>query len=149
MVSSFAGEKVTEAQVSNAIDRAIEATGISPRAFQVAAEKLSGHAATFRYVVQVELDGDHTPDALRRFLAVVEQTLLATNTQYVLNRNIGALAPSSLHRMVRGHFDTVLRARTTKGRNDIQFKLLALNTELLVRDHATVLELILSDDDDA
>jgi len=128
--------------VSHAIDRAIAATGVVLTAFQVAPEKLTGHGPAYRYAAQVELAGSPPPEVLRRFVAVFEEDLLQHNSQYVLNRNIGALGPAILYRMRPGHFDAVLRARPARGRSDVQFKLVALNTELLVRDDAAIVETV-------
>ena len=142
IVSSVAGEKLTEEQVSHAIDRAIAATGVASSAFQVAPEKLTGHAESYRYVVQLEVTSSPSPEILRRFLNVIEDDLRQHNSQYFLNRNLGALGPVILYRMKPGYFDGVLRARPAKGRSDVQFKLTALSTELLVRDDSAVVETI-------
>lgn len=142
IVSSVAGEKVTEEQVSHAIDRAIAATGVEVGAFQVAPEQLAGNGPPYRYAVQLEVKGAPTTDALRRFLAVVEDDLRHHNSQYDLNRNLGALGPAILYRMRPGHFDAILRARPTRRRSDVQFKLVALSTELLVLDAGAIVEIV-------
>jgi hypothetical protein len=127
IVSSVTGEKLTEEQAAHAIDRAIAVTGIAPRAFQLAPEKLAG--GTFRYAVQIELDAAQPQDALRQFLQAVEDDLRAHNSQYVLNRNLGALDPAVLYVVRAGTFDARLRERA----RDIQFKLVALDTKVLER----------------
>lgn len=141
IVSNLTGEKVTEEQVAHAIDRAIAASGVHPRAFQVAPEKLpSGIGATFRYVVQVELAAPTpTPDALRAFITTFENDLRAHNSLYLLFRN-GLLGPAILRQVRAGHFERVLRARTAgRGRADAQYKQTALSMDLVERDEANVI----------
>jgi hypothetical protein len=143
IVSSVAGEKMTEEHVSRAIERAIAATGVQLAAFQAAPEKRSGLGPTYRYAVQVELRESAPPELLRRFLAVFEDELVRNNSPYLAFRNLGALGPSILYRMRPGHFDAVLHARSAaRGRTDVQFKLVALSTELLVRDDSAIEETI-------
>jgi GH3 auxin-responsive promoter len=141
IVSSLTGEKVTEEHVSHAIDRAIRATGVELAAFQVAPERLAAGGASFRYVVVAELARAAAPADLRRFAAEVEADLREHNSQYVLNRNLGALAPVVLYRVRPGYFDALLRARAASGR-DVQFKRTALGTALLTAAAADILEIL-------
>jgi len=130
IVSSLTGEKVTEEQVSHAIDHAIAASGIAPTAFQVAPEQLTAAKASYRYAILFE--GAQSSDVLRRFVRAFEDDLCAHNSQYVLNRNLGALGPAVLYRVNAGYFDAKIRTH----RREIQLKRTALDTTLLVADQA-------------
>jgi hypothetical protein len=131
IVSSLTGEKVTEEQVARAIDRAGAATGIAAPTFQVAPEQLAGHGASYRYVILFE--GSEPAAVLRRFLAVVEDEL-RTNSQYALNRTLGALGPAVLYRTRSGYFDALVRS--------VQLKRTALSTKLLAIEEGDLVEII-------
>ena len=146
IVSSTSGEKVTEEQVSHAIDRAIAATGLSPAAYQVAPEQLAGTGASYRYTVQVELATAAARELLQRFVALVEADLYEHNSQYALNRNIGTLGPAALRRMRPGYFDELVHRRSAaRGRTDVQFKLVALDTELYRAEPDSVLDIVIAE----
>jgi hypothetical protein len=136
IVSSFTGEKVTEEQVSHAIDRAIAATGIASPTFQVVPEQLANHGASYRYAILFE--GGQPTEVLRTFLAAVEDDLRTHNSQYGLNRTLGALGEAVLIRVRSGYFDSIVRQH----RPDVQLKRTALSTKLLVLDRDDIEEVI-------
>jgi hypothetical protein len=137
VVSSLAGEKMKEEHVTHAIDVAIAASGVQLKLFQVSPEKLTGTTTSYRYAVQVELEGDLSDEALRRFASALEADLRQHNSQYALNRNLGALGAPVVYCMKPGYFDAVLRARAAaRGRTDAQLKPIAFSGDLLVLDPA-------------
>lgn len=143
IVSSLAGEKVSEAQVSHGIDQAIRTTGLVPKLFQVAPEPMDGGGAVFRYAILVELEGAASRELLHQFLTVFEQDLLEQNDLYKLYRDLGSLGTAVLYRMQPGYFVAAARARS--GVRDLvgaQLKLVALDRELLERDDSTVVETV-------
>ena len=146
IMSNLAGEKVSEAQVAHGIEEAIRTTGLVPKLFQVAPERVSGSGAVFRYAVLVELEGDASPDLLHRFLTVFEHDLLEHNNNYKLFHDLGSLGPAVLYRMQPGYFAETARARS--GVRDLvgaQLKLVALDRELLVRQDSAVIETVALD----
>lgn len=146
IISNLAGEKLSEAQVSHAIDEAIRATGVVPKLFQVAPERMTGSGAVFRYVVLLELEEAAPRELLQQFLDVVQRDLLQANDHYKLFHDLGSLAPAVLCQMTPGYF--LATARKRSGVRDLvgaQLKLVALDRELLERDDATVITTVALD----
>lgn len=136
IVSSVAGEKLTEAQALHAVERATAAAGVPLAAFELAPEPLPGTGAAYRYALIAEIAADAAARVDRAALAAlgaaVEADLYAHNSQYALNRNLGALGPVAVYRVRPGHFEAVLRARSAaRGRADVQYKVVALRTAVL------------------
>ena len=139
IVSSVVNEKLTEQQVSHAVDRAIRVTGITPSGFQMAPQKIDGTGGAYRYVLRLETSA--APAELQPFLREIEIDLNETNQGYTLYRDRGYLEPAALYVMKPGYFDALLRARAATGR-DVQFKLVALSTQLFEVESSAVLQVI-------
>jgi GH3 auxin-responsive promoter len=126
--SSVTGEKVTEAQVLEAIARAQRAAGIDLVEFQVAPE----WGTPPRYVVMIEQHAPAPAAALRSFAAAFESALCVNNIEYAAKRCSSRLGPPVVRRLSPGDLARRLQESQPE-RSDAQSKIPRLRSEVLER----------------
>ncbi len=116
--TSLAGEKLYEAQVSEAVNEASELHGVALEFFTVSIEW--GHPP--RYVFLVEFDGEASPGKKRGLLRSVEEGLRAKNVMYHDKRNARLVGDPVLRILRKGEFERYRSRKAGEGANDTQFK---------------------------
>ncbi len=130
MVCSVTGEKLYEAQVSEAVTRAIQGFDIELFCFSACLE----WAHTPRYCFLVEFC-ECTPDreTSQRLLKAIESELGRLNIEYGVKRRSQRLGTPALKILRNGSFERYRSMRVREGGNDGQFKIPRLhdNTDML------------------
>lgn len=115
-VTSITGEKLTEAQLLDAIGRAAEELGFELEFFvALAGEDSAG------YVLYVETAGNAPPPA-SAIADAVEQRLCALNSEYAAKRASGRLTRLSTQHLRPGSGDAFRRHCVAAGQREAQFK---------------------------
>lgn len=126
--SSITGEKLTEAQVLDAVARAQDVSGVELCEFQVAGE----WGAPPRYVIMIEEHAPASTDALRSFAAAFENALCVNNIEYAAKRCSRRLGAPVVRRLCPGDLARQLQ-RAQPERSDAQSKIPRLRSEVLDR----------------
>lgn len=119
-VTSITGEKLTEAQLGQALQEIARAFGVAVVFHIAIAEE-----AAARYVVYVE--SEQTLDA-PRLAEALDQSLSRLNIEYAAKRKSGRLRPPILHRLANGAGAAYRAWCVSRGQRDAQFKVLTLQT---------------------
>jgi hypothetical protein len=114
-VHSFTGEKLTEYQVTLAVQRAAQALGVSLQGFMA----VPMWESPPYYEVRAELTGSFTRSVCRRLSSRIDAELKAANIEYASKRASGRLAPALLALVAPGGFE---RLRRRGGEQDGQYK---------------------------
>ena len=128
LVSSLTGEKVTEVDVTTAMELALAATGLKISEFLLGPR----WGDPPRYVLVVELDRPIEEVRLRTLLHAFEAALRESNVEYTSKRDSARLADPELVVVGAGEFERLKRARSASlGRSDAQVKLPRLMRDLI------------------
>jgi hypothetical protein len=114
-VTSITGEKLTEAQVVDAVLSALDERALLPGFFLVLAEVEAAHYSLL-------LEGE-APAGLAE---AIDRRLAALNTEYQGKRASGRLGPLSLQRLACGAGEAYRAALVARGQRDAQFKVMHL-----------------------
>jgi GH3 auxin-responsive promoter len=114
-VHSFTGEKLTEYQVTLAVQRAAQALGVGLQGFMA----VPMWESPPYYEVRAELTGSFTRSVCRRLSSRIDAELKAANIEYAGKRESGRLAPALLALVAPGAFE---RLRRQGGQQDGQYK---------------------------
>jgi hypothetical protein len=115
--SNITGEKVTENQVIEAVQKAARETGVTVDHFQAIAD-----VEEAQYVFQVE-SSSGIPEGVRRsFLEGLERSLSEMNLEYRAKRKSARLHPPVLHVMKPGWHDETRKRDVAQGKRTFQAK---------------------------
>ncbi len=131
---SLTGEKLTESQVTGAIEDVARELGLAVEGFTVAPAK-EGFP---RYAAMVELERDASPDALGRFPAAFDAALERHNIEYGSKRSSQRLAAPELWVVQRGSYATLRQRRTAAGASDSQIKPMHLTRDAAFADQLEI-----------
>lgn len=115
---SLTGEKLTEDQVSAAMEEASQQTQVALESFMVA----PAPEGFPRYILAVELLRPAAREALLAFLAAFERALGARNIEYGAKRESQRLGAPELWRVSAGAYAARRQRKIAEGTNDAQFK---------------------------
>lgn len=127
---SLTGEKLTEAQVSAALDDVTRELATPIVSFTMAPAK-EGFP---RYVALVEFQGDPSADALARFPTALDAALGRHNGEYVGKRGSQRLAGPELLVVAHGSFEARRRERAVGLTSDSQIKPTHLTRDAAIAD---------------
>lgn len=121
-ITSITGEKLSEAQL-------IEAMAIASRETGVGYEFFMGYADVekLRYSLYVEFAGDTDPARQREFQLAVDEALASVNVEYQSKRKSERLALPELVPLRRNSFERYRALRLAEGAHDGQFKWMHLS----------------------
>jgi hypothetical protein len=115
-VTSITGEKVTEAQLLQAVQQASEEQNLNPQFFVALADEDDA-----RYVLYLEASGDLLPP-VEAVGAAVDAGLCTLNTEYATKRASGRLNPLQVQFLRPGSGDAYRRHCVASGQREAQFK---------------------------
>lgn len=129
-VSSLAGEKLYESQVNDALNEALEKTGLFVEFF-CAVPHHEGRAH-YLFLTEFSPDSEKLSSAAKRiFLNSMEEGLRRQNREYAYDRDAQLLGPPVLSVVRQGEFEKYRQKRVGEGAHDSQFKHPELTTDHL------------------
>lgn len=131
---SLTGEKLTEDQVTAAIDEVGRELGLMMEGFTIAPAK-EGFP---RYVAMVELKNPPNAETLGRFPQLFDDALERHNIEYGSKRSSQRLAAPELWVVADGSFEALRRQRTASGTSDSQIKPMHLTRDAAFADQLEI-----------
>ncbi len=131
---SLTGEKLTETQVTAAIDDVTRELGLRVEGFTVAPAK-EGFP---RYVAMLELKNAPGPEVLGKFPTLFDGALERHNIEYGSKRSSQRLAAPELWVVREGSYEAIRRQRTASGTSDSQIKPMHLTRDASFADQVEV-----------
>lgn len=125
-VSSVAGEKLTESQVTAALLAVATSTDFDLKHFSAAPR----WGEPPHYALMVELGGEAQPEALRHFVIRFDQALTEANVEYRSKRESRRLGMPVLQVLERGTFERYRQERVLAGAPEAQVKVPHLSPDL-------------------
>ncbi|MBW2262750.1 MAG: GH3 auxin-responsive promoter family protein [Deltaproteobacteria bacterium] len=116
-VTSITGEKLSEQQFIEAVQRGAREAGVEHDFFLGLAD-----VEQTRYVLHIELLGDPAADAVDRFADAVDGALHEVNVEYEAKRKSDRLGPVTVVHMGEGFFDRYRTLRLDEGAHIGQLK---------------------------
>jgi hypothetical protein len=125
-VISFTGEKLYEAQVIAAVEKALSKYKGN---FEFITALGEMHDSTPRYTFLVEFNSSVSRDEAAAMLEAIEQEVRNQNMEYASKRDSHRLANPVLRIIKQGEFDRYRKRMVSGGKNDGQFKTLRITTD--------------------
>lgn len=125
-VSSVAGEKLTEPQVTASILSSARSSGVRVKHFSAAPQ----WGDPPHYVLLVELDGTERPEAAHRLARTFDRELAERNVEYRSKRESCRLGMPTLQVVPSGTFDRYRQERVLAGAPEAQVKIPHLSPDL-------------------
>ena len=127
MVCSVTGEKLYEAQVNDAVNRAAESIGLHLQCYSASVE----WAGTPRYTFLVEFADSDTPsEEKKELLKIIENELGRMNVEYLTKRQSQRLNHPTLKVVARGAFENYRCKKVAEGAHDGQYKIPRLTNDI-------------------
>lgn len=131
---SLTGEKLTESQVTNAIEDCAQALKLEIESFTVA----PAPEGFPRYVAYVELSDQASADSLAAFPKAFDEALDRHNIEYGSKRGSQRLAAPELWVVEPGTYTRLRQAKTAAGASDSQIKPMHLTRDASFAQHVLV-----------
>ena len=123
---SMVDEKLYESHVIEAVNRALDETGLFVKFFCACAQQQNGKS---RYIFLVEFNDSPDIESKTLLLKSIEKELCVQNTEYAELRRAQLLAPSVLKVAKTGQFEKYRETKIKGGAHDTQFKMPQLTAD--------------------
>jgi len=129
-ISSFTGEKLTESQVTSAVQKTAADLGLNTRFFSVLPEfRPEPH-----YVLLIENQGSLSEKQLLTAASYLDENLGVVNSEYATKRESGRLAPAKALALTAGTYENVRKRLVEQGVPDAQIKISHLNPKKEIKE---------------
>jgi hypothetical protein len=129
-ISSFTGEKLTESQVTQAVQMTVADLTLSTRFFSVLPEfRPEPH-----YVLVMENEATLSDKQLVECAYRLDQNLAAVNSEYATKRESGRLAPPKALSLRPGTYEDIRKRLVAEGVPDAQIKISHLNPKKEIKE---------------
>jgi len=125
-VTSLTGEKLYEAQVASALEKAIEKEGLFVKFFTASMEL----AKKPHYAFLAEFEENPSFKKKKKFLRTMDEELKHASEEYEFNRNSQELGKPVMKVVASGGFEEYKKRKLQKGTHDAQFKIPELTPDL-------------------
>ena len=139
-MSSITGEKLAESQVTVALMRALERSGVEIAHFTACVE----WGEPPRYQFFAEPGGPLADEQKHTFLAAMERALCEENVEYEAKRDSGRLDHPALKIVAAGTYDRFKHRRAAQGAAEAQIKIPNLSPDLKFGQDFDVVEVVTS-----
>ncbi len=125
-ISNITGEKLTEAQVTDALLEVVDRHPVDVRHFTAGVE----WGEPPRYAMYAELGESMTPELCELFVAEMDRALSRGNLEYEAKRESQRLGAPVLKRLAPGTYENLRRMRVAQGAPEAQVKIPQLTTDM-------------------